>query len=129
EQHSLTEAMFAEVRDLLEEKRLLLKVGTIVDATIIHAPSSTKNRERKRDPEMRQTKKGNEWYFGMKDHGGNDVKGIVHHLSVTDAAQADISQLADLQRGAESELYADTGYRSEQDRVELESVGVRYRVN
>ena len=64
ERHSLTEAMFAEVRELLEEKRLLLRTGTIVDATIIQAPSSTKNEERKRDPEMRQTKKGDEWHFG-----------------------------------------------------------------
>ena len=129
EKHSLTEAMFAEIKELLEEKRLLLKAGTIVDATIIHAPSSTKNRERKRDPEMRQTKKGNEWHFGMKVHVGTDVKGIVHHVSVTDAAQADINQLPDLLHGEERALYGDKAYWSERDRAELESIGVQYRVN
>jgi IS5 family transposase len=129
ERHNLTEAMFAEVKGLLEEKRLLLRAGTIVDATIIQAPSSTKNRERARDPEMRQTKKGNQWHFGMKVHVGTDVKGVVHHLSVTDAAQADINQLPDLMHGDESVLYGDKGYWSERDRVELESVGIRYRVN
>lgn len=129
EKHSLTEAMFAEVRDLLEEKRLLLKSGTIVDATIVHAPSSTKNRERARDPEMRQTKKGNEWYFGMKVHVGTDVKGVVHHLSVTDAAQADMNELPELLHGEERALYGDKAYWSERDRGELEALGVRYRVN
>ena len=129
ERHDLTEAMFAEVRELLEEKRLLLRAGTIVDATIIQAPSSTRNEERKRDPEMRQTKKGNQWHFGMKVHVGTDVRGVVHHVSVTDAAQADINQLPDLLRGDESVLYGDKGYWSERDRVELESVGVKYRVN
>jgi hypothetical protein len=66
ERHDLTEAIFGEIRSLLEEKRLLLKSGTIVDATIIHAPSSTKNRSGKRDPEIKQTRKGKQWYFGMK---------------------------------------------------------------
>ena len=75
EKHDLTAAMFREVRGLLEEKHLLLKAGTIVDATIIHAPSSTKNATKTRDPEIRQTKKGNQWYFGMKVHVGTDVRG------------------------------------------------------
>jgi hypothetical protein len=70
EKHGLTEAIFREVRGLLEEKHLLLQSGTIVDATIVHAPSSTKNERKARDPEMRQTKKGNTWYFGMKMHVG-----------------------------------------------------------
>ena len=107
EKHGLTEAIFGEVRELLEEKRLLLKSGTIVDATIVHAPSSTKNEKRTRDPEMRQTKKGNTWYFGMKVHVGTDVKGFVHHLTVTDAAQADINQLPELLHGQERALYGD----------------------
>ncbi len=75
EKHNLTEAIFGEVRSLLEEKRLYLKSGTIVDATIISAPSSTKNATGKRDPEMKQTKKGNNWYFGMKLHIGTDPAG------------------------------------------------------
>jgi IS5 family transposase len=85
EQHKLTEQIFAEVRGLLEQKRLLLKSGTIVDATIIAAPPSTKNAEGKRDPEMHQTKKGKDWHFGMKAHIGTDKRGIVHSLSTTAA--------------------------------------------
>ena len=81
EQHQLTERIFALVRELLEEKRLLLKSGTIVDATIIDAPPSTKNEAKARDPEMRQTKKGKDWHFGMKAHIGTDRRGIVHRLS------------------------------------------------
>ena len=77
---------------LLEEKRLILKSGTIVDATIISAPSSMKNRDGKRDPEMEQTKKSNTWYFGMKVHVGTDPQGMVHTVQVTDAARATYSR-------------------------------------
>ena len=91
--------MFAAIRELLEEKRLLLKAGTIVDATIIAAPSSTKNATGTRDPEMKQTRKGNQWYVGMKLHVGTDTRGIVHSLVTTDAAQADITQLPALVHG------------------------------
>lgn len=129
EEHDLTEAIFGEVRSLLEEKRLLLKSGTIVDATIVHAPSSTKNKAGARDPEMRQTRKGNTWYFGMKMHVGTDVKGIVHHVTVTDAAQADINQLPELLHGEERALYGDKAYWCEGDREDLKAVGIRYRVN
>ena len=86
EAHDLTQAIFQEVRALLEEKRLLLKSGTIVDATIIAAPPSTKNNKKARDPEMRQTRKGKDWHFGMKAHVGTDRRGIVHSLTTTDAA-------------------------------------------
>jgi transposase, IS5 family len=79
EQHQLTERIFAEIRSLLEEKRLLLKSGTIVDATIIAAPPSTKNEQGKRDPEMHQTKKGKDWHFGMKAHIGTDRRGVVRY--------------------------------------------------
>jgi IS5 family transposase len=128
EKHDLTKAIFEEVRELLEEKRLLVKSGTIVDATIINAPSSTKNREGKRDPEMRQTKKGNTWYFGMKVHVGTDPKGLVHTVVVTDAAEADINQLPELMHGEERVLYGDKAYWCEPDRVAYEEAGVRYRV-
>ena len=110
EEHGLTQAIFAEVGCLLEEKRLILKSGTIVDATIISAPSSTKNRDGKRDPEMEQTKKGNTWYFGMKVHVGTDPKGMVHTVRVTDAAQADINQLPELMHGQERMLFGDKAY-------------------
>lgn len=93
EEHQLTEAMFVAVRGLLAERRLLLQAGTIVDATIIAAPSSTKNAQHARNPEMKQAKKGNAWYFGMKVHVGTDTRGIVHSLTTTDAAQADVYQL------------------------------------
>lgn len=129
EEHSLTEAMFREIRGLLEEKGLLLKQGTIVDATIIAAPSSTKNQERSRDPEMRPTKKGNEWHFGMKVHVGTDKRGIVHSLTTTNAAEADIHQLPALIHGQEREIYGDGAYWNEADRQSFREVGVRYRVN
>ena len=129
ETHDLTEAIFAEIRSLLEEKRLLLKAGTIVDATIIHAPSSTKNESGKRDPEMKQTRKGNTWYFGMKVHTGTDKHGLTHSLTVTDAAQADIKQMPELLHGSEREVYGDQAYWKEDDRLSYEDRNVRYRVN
>lgn len=129
ERHGLTEGIFAEVRALLEERRLLLKAGTIVDATIINAPPSTKNVTRTRDPEMRQTKKGQQWYFGMKWHIGADLRGTVHSLTGTDAAHADIQQLPALLHGAETALYGDRAYWSEDHRQCAKAVGIRYRVN
>jgi IS5 family transposase len=129
ERHQLTEAIFAEVRSLLEQKRLLLKSGTIVDATIIAAPPSTKNAEKARDPEMRQTRKGRQWHFGMKAHVGTDKRGIVHSLATTDAAAADISQMYRLLHGQESEVFGDQAYWSEAHRHSARAKGVRYRIN
>jgi IS5 family transposase len=128
ERHDLTEAMFAEILELLEERGLLLKQGTIVDATIIHAPSSTKNASGSRDPEMRSTKKGNAWHFGMKAHVGTDKRGTVHSVVTTHAAEADINQLPDLMHGEERELYGDKAYWCEGDRQAFQEVGVKYRV-
>jgi hypothetical protein len=99
-----------------------------VDATIISAPSSTKNRRGTRDPEMRQTKKGNTWYFGMKVHEGTDTQGLVHSILTTDAAQSDIAQLSELIHGDERELYGDGAYWREEERRSFRDVGVRYRV-
>jgi IS5 family transposase len=129
EEHKLTEAIFAEVRSLLEEKRLLLKSGTIVDATIIAAPPSTKNAEKARDPEMHQTRKGNQWHFGMKAHVGTDHRGIVHSLATTDAAAADISQMHKLLHGQEREVLGDQAYWSETHRQSARARGIRYRIN
>jgi IS5 family transposase len=129
ERHELTEQIFGTVLHLLEERRLLLKAGTIVDATIINAPSSTKNAAQQRDPEMRQVRKGNGWYFGMKLHIGADTRGIVHSLTTTDAATPDASQLPALLHGAETVLYGDKAYWSAGAREHYEEAGVRFRVN
>jgi IS5 family transposase len=129
EAHQLTEALFAEIRELLEERRLLLKAGTIVDATIIAAPSSTKNAAEARDPEMRQTRKGKAWHFGMKLHVGTDLQGLVHHVTATAASVADITQLPDLLYGTESDLYGDQAYWKAKDREQWQAAGGRYRVN
>ena len=85
EEHGLTEQLFELSRDILEKRGLLVKAGTIVDATIISAPSSTKNQAKQRDPEMKSTKKGNQWYFGMKAHIWTDLQGLVHSVAVTPA--------------------------------------------
>ena len=129
EQHGLTKAIFDAVAGLLEERRLLLRSGTIVDATIIAAPSSTKNASATRDPEMKQTRKGKNWYFGMKLHIGADKRGIVHTVRATAASVADITQLPDLLHGQERELFGDQAYCKEDDRGFLETWGVRYRIN
>ncbi len=130
EQHQLTQQIFALVRGLLESKRLLLKSGTIVDATIIDAPPSTKNEAKARDPEMKQGKKNErEWHFGMKAHVGTDTQGLVHTLVTTHAGAADIKQLPQLLHGQEKVLYGDQAYWSEMHRLAAKAHGVRYRVN
>ena len=129
ERHQLTERIFGLVRGLLEEKRLLLKSGTIVDATIIEAPPSTKNEAQARDPEMKQGKKGNSWHFGMKAHVGTDVNGLVHTLVTTHAGASEFNQLPKLLHGKERGLYGDQAYWSEMHRHAATERGVRYRVN
>ncbi len=129
ERQGLTQAIFDSITGLLEERRLLLRSGTIVDATIIAAPSSTKNASATRDPEMKQTRKGKNWHFGMKLHIGADKRGIVHTVRATNAAVADITQLPDLLHGQEREVFGDQAYWKEDDRAFLESWGVRYRIN
>lgn len=129
EEHELTRSIFEAIGSLLEEKGLLLKQGTIVDATIIAAPSSTKNKKKARDPEMRQTRKGNTWHFGMKVHVGTDKKGLVHSLKTTDAAQSDIKQMRDMLHGQEEVVYGDAAYWKQADRKAFKKAGVRYRIN
>jgi hypothetical protein len=124
EEHQLTQQIFAEIRTLLEERRLLLKSGTIVDATIIAAPPSTKNADKARDPEMHQTRKGKEWHFGMKAHVGTDKRGIVHSLSTTPANVADITELPRLLHGQERELLGDQAYWSEFHRQCAKASGI-----
>ncbi|MGQ0641945.1 MAG: IS5 family transposase, partial [Gemmatimonadaceae bacterium] len=129
EAHQLTEAIFTTVRQLLEARGILLKTGTIVDATILTAPSSTKNASKKRDPEMAATRKGSTYYFGMKVHVGTDQRGLVHSLTTTPAAAADVQQLPELVHGEERALYGDRAYWSETDRQGCRAAGIAYRVN
>ena len=111
EQHDLGAALFAKVGELLLSNGMKLSGGTIVDATIIAAPSSTKNADNARDPEMHQTKKGNQWHFGMKVHIGVDSKtGLTHSASITSANVHDSQELPNLLHGDETRLYGDSAY-------------------
>ena len=111
EKHGIQEKLFAQVRDLLIEKGLILKKGTIVDSTFIEAPSSTKNREKKRDPEAHSGKKGNTWHFGYKLHVGVDKdSGLAHTAETTAANVSDVSVTPKLLHGDEESVYGDSGY-------------------
>jgi IS5 family transposase len=130
EKNHLTKKIFEKTRRYLTEKGLLLKEGTIVDATIINAPSSTKNRDNTRDKEMKQTKKGNQWYFGMKAHVGTDSKtGLAHSIVVTDAGVHDSQVMDELLHGQEQAVYGDRAYTSEKKRAEYEARGIKWCVN
>src|SRR5260221_3845695 len=119
ERHELTRVLFEEVGTVLEERGLLMRQGTIVDATIIAAPPSTKNKEKARDPEMHQTKKGNQWHFGMKAHIGVEVARVgVHTVVGTAANEADINQMAAVLHGREEAVFADAGYTGAEKRPE-----------
>jgi IS5 family transposase len=129
ENHELSQALFAEVSAMLEERGLLMRQGTIVDATIIAAPPSTKNKSKARDPEMHQTKKGKQWHFGMKAHIGVDVaSGVVHTVVGTAANEADITQTAALLHGQEEDIFADAGYTGADKRPELEDRDVCWNI-
>ena len=114
EAHDLGTRIFEEVHVYLEAKGLKVATGTIVDATIINAPSSTKNADKARDPDMHQTKKGNQWYFGMKAHIGVDSRTkIIHAVVATAANVADNAVLADLLHGEETRVWGDQAYRGQ----------------
>lgn len=120
EKHALTAAMFDEVKAVLSERGLLMREGTMVDATLIAVPSSTKNKGKSRDPEMHQTKKGNEWHFGMKAHVGADAdSGLVHSLHTTAANESDIAHTHHLLHGEESQVHLDAGYTGVERRDEI----------
>jgi IS5 family transposase len=130
EEKDLCAAIFETINAHLEERGLLMREGTLVDATIINAPSSTKNKDRKRDPEMHQTKKGNQWYFGMKAHIGADRhSGMVHTVISTAANVSDISQTADLLHGSEDQVHADAGYVGVEKREEIKDGDPTGRIN
>ena len=129
ERHDLGTALFETINAHLARRGLRLREGTIVDATIIEAPASTKNRQRERDPEMHQTKKGNAWHFGMKLHIGVDAgTGQVHSLRATAANVADVTEAHHLLHGGEREAYGDAGYRGVEKRAEQAHASVAWRV-
>ena len=123
ETHELSRKILERVNAHLSRKGLSLRSGTIVDATIIAAPSSTKHRDGERDPEMHQTKKGNQWHFGMKAHIGVDEdSGLVHHVECTAANVADVTQVHTLLHGQEETICGDSGYTGADKRDELQPV-------
>lgn len=120
EEHQLSRAIFEEVNRSLASRGLYMKHGTVVDATIVAAPSSTKNESGQRDPEMKQTKKGNQWHFGMKAHIGIDAgSGLVHEVTATPANEADINQAGNLLHGEEKVVFGDAGYTGMEKRPEV----------
>ncbi|MFM2295991.1 MAG: hypothetical protein RLZZ350_2404 [Verrucomicrobiota bacterium] len=120
ETHDLCKGLFAAINADLTARGLLLRAGTLVDATLIAAPSSTKNQAKQRDPEMHQTKKGNQWYFGMKAHIGADRDSkLVPTVVATAANVADITQTAELLHGEETQVHADAGYIGVEKRAEI----------
>ena len=117
EENNLTEQVFNLINKMLEKKGLIMKEGTIVDATLISSPSSTKNQEKKRDPEMKSTRKNGQWYFGFKSHIGVDQKsGLTHSLEVTNAKVSDREKFEDLLHGKEKAVFGDKGYVSQTDK-------------
>lgn len=123
EQNELAPEILACVNRLLARKGLMVKEGTMVDATIIEAPTSTKNASGERDPEMHQTKKGSQWYFGMKAHIGADVdSGLVHTVVTTPANEADVTQIAELLHGKESTVHGDAAYLGAAEHVPRKNI-------
>jgi len=117
EKHNLADQVFSVINNHLQEKGLLLKEGTIVDASIIAGPSSTKNKNKKRDPEMGSTKKGNNYHFGVKVHSGVDSRsGLVHSVETTSASIADKAMLYELLHGQEKAIFGDKGYVGKEDK-------------
>ena len=130
EKHKLTEKLLTAINQHLEEQGIMVSQGTMVDATIIHAPSSTKNKDKARDPDMHQTRKGNQWYFGMKIHVGADVNsGAVHSVTTTAANIADITELPNLIRDSDQVIFGDAGYMSNDYKRGARHLGIRWCVN
>lgn len=129
EKHKLTSKIFEDVKSYLEEQGFLLAGGSIVDATIIHAPSSTKNKDKKRDPEMSSTKKGNTWHFGMKAHISVDAKsGLIHTVGVTTAKTHDAKVTDKLIRDDDKAIFGDKGYVSDKLKKAAREAGVYWAV-
>lgn len=129
ETHQLTESIFSAINAHLAEQGLLMRAGTIVDATIIAAPSSTKNQDGQRDAEMHQTKKGNQWHFGMKAHIGVDAQsGLVHSVIGTAANVHDVTQAQALLHGEETDVFGDAGYQGVEKREENLDLPVNWHI-
>ena len=137
EQHDLGAKILEAVKAPLKANGMAMKQGTIIDATIIAAPSSTKNKRKQRDPEMHQTKKGNQWYhrcaegfaYGMKVHIGVDSEsGLIHSVESTAANVHDLTPAAELLHGEETVVYADAGYQGIEKRDEMQGRGIGFRV-
>jgi IS5 family transposase len=129
EEHDLAPRLFESVNSYLVDKGLMLKQGTIVDATLIAAPSSTKNKEKARDPQMHQTKKGNQWHFGMKAHIGVDAdSGLVHTVQGTSANVADVTLAHALLHGQEEIAFGDAGYTGVEKREELADKNICWQI-
>ena len=129
ERHELGKGLLDEINAHLESQGLRLREGTIIDASIIEAPSSTKNRAGERDPEMHQTKKGNQWHFGMKTHIGVDSEtGIVHSMSTTAANAHDVTEAHGLLHGGETQVWCDAGYQGVHNRDENLGCEVEWQV-
>ena len=128
EKHKLAPQILGVVNDLLARQGLLLRAGTVVDATLIAAPSSTKNQSGERDPEMKQSQKGQQWYFGMKAHIGVDAEsGLVHSVRGTAGSVNDVVEANALLHGEESEAFGDAGYQGADKRPDAKP-GVRWNV-
>ena len=131
EEHGLSQQILATVNAKLIERGLMLKTGTVVDATLISAPSSTKNDSCERHPEMHQTKKGNQWHFGMKAHIGVDAdSGLVHTVTTTAANAHGITQAHALLHGEEDIVFTDSGYRGVQkcDEIQEQHPEVKWQI-
>lgn len=129
ERHGLGKKLFGEINAHLKEQGLMLREGTIIDATIISAPSSTKNATGERDPEMHQTRKGNQWYFGMKMHIGVDESlGLIHSIETTPANESDVNMAGKLLHGAEKNVWGDAGYQGVEKREEHKTRKVNWFV-
>jgi IS5 family transposase len=129
EKHDLGKQIFETVKAHLKANGMAMKQGTIIDATLIAAPSSTKNKKGERDPEMHQTKKGNQWYFGMKVYIGVDKdNGLIHSIETTSANVHDLTPAAELLHGEETVVYADSGYQGIEKREEMKGKAIGFRV-
>lgn len=129
EKEGLTAKLFKKVEGCLSDKGLVVSEGTVVDATIIDTPSSTKNQDGKLDPEMKSTKKGNQWRFGMKAHVGTDTEGRVHSVVVTDASVHASQIMDELLHGEEQAVYGDKAYANADKQAQAKAEGVDWRVN